>query len=157
MKWRAVQLLLATMVLGAALIAREAGALADIGLATNGGLGFGQIIVTGTSGTVTVTTTGSRSASGGVALGNGFGVSPATFTVTGEADTAYGITLPSSVTLTGGQGSMVMDTFTSSPSGSGNLGPGRSQAVSVGATLHVGASQPPGSYSGTYAVTVAYN
>ena len=80
----------------------------------------------------------------------------AAFTVNGQGTLAYAITLPSAaVTLTSGADSMSVDTFVSTPSGSGALAAG-TQTVNVGATLHVGASQAAGSYTGTYSVTVAY-
>jgi hypothetical protein len=131
--------------------------LIGILLTANAGLSFGQIVATTSPGAVTVTPAGLRSASGGVTLGNGRGFSPASFTVVGDANAGYGITLPSTATLSGGGSTMTVDTFVSSPSSSGNLGAGGMQTLSVGATLHVGAAQLPASYTGTYAVTVAYN
>jgi len=52
---------------------------------------------------------------------------------------------------------MTVNTFTSTPSGTGQLSVLGSQALTVGATLVVGASQASGSYSGTFSVTVVYN
>lgn len=147
----------AAAALAASMLAPAAAALVSISLTASSGLGFGQIVATTTSGTVTVTPAGFRSASGGVALGNGFGVTAASFAVTGEPNTSYSITLPSSVTLSAGARSMTADHFTSSPVGSGLLGTGGSQSISVGAELHVGALQPAASYAGTYGVSVAYN
>jgi hypothetical protein len=87
----------------------------------------------------------------------GGAASAASLTVTGDADRAYSITLSGSTTLSAGSGSMTVDTFVLSPeSSSWNLGPGGSQVVYVGATLHVGASQAAAGYQGTYAITVAY-
>ncbi len=145
----------ATALLGL-LLARGAGARADLAIVETSSLGFGQIVATSTPGTVEVTPAGNRSPSGGVALGNGFGVSAASFAVGGEPDTSYSISLPQSTSLTGGGDPMTVDGFASNPAGSGNLGPGGSQGVTVGATLHVGPSQSAGSYSGTYPVTVTY-
>jgi hypothetical protein len=149
--------ILAAAALGACTLAPAAAALVSISLTAGSGLGFGQIVATAGSGTVTVTPLGGRSASGGVALGNGVGVSPASFAVTGEPNTSYSITLPSSVTLSAGANSMTADHFTSDPDGSGNLGPAGAQTIAVGAELHIGASQPAASYTGSYAVSVAYN
>lgn len=126
-------------------------------LSTNSELSFGQIVATPSPGAVTVTPGGSRSSSGGVVLGSSAGFSPASFTVSGDANANYVITLPVSTTFSAGGSSMTVDTFTSSPSGSGILGAGGTQILSVGATLHVGATQHSASYSGSYAVTVAYN
>lgn len=140
-----------------ALFLTPAASTVNIVLTTNSGLKFGRIVATNSSGTVTLTPAGFRSASGGVVLGSGFGATPATFTVTGDPNTAYGITLPGAISLTGGGGSMMVDTFTSSPSGSGNLGTGGTQVLSVGATLHVGVAQRSTAYSGTCDVSVAYD
>jgi hypothetical protein len=140
----------------AALLTREGGAIADLGIAAGSSLVFGQIVATGVVGTVTVTPGGSREVSGGALLGNGLMVAPATFTVTGEPNTAYSITLPDSAVLSSSSEEMTADTFRSLPSDTGTIGPGGSQVVSLGATLHVGASQRPAHYSGTFSVTVAY-
>lgn len=120
-------------------------------------LGFGQIVATTTSGTVTVTPSGQRRRDGGVVLGNGFGVSAAAFVVTGDALAVYSITLPDDCTLSAGGSSMIADGFTSDPDELGNLGPSGTQTVTIGATLHVGSGQASAAYSGTYAVTLAYN
>ncbi len=146
----------AAMILLAMLPTRGAAVIA-IDVTTQSNLGFGQIVATTTSGAVTVSPAGGRTRSGGVVLGNGFGVSAASFAVTGEPNTGYSITLPSPCTLSGGGSSMTADGFTSSPSGAGNLGPSGTQSVSMGATLHVGSGQAAAAYAGTYAVTLAYN
>lgn len=157
MKARAGSPLVALLLLLAILLARRAAAVVGINLTANSNLGFGQAVATVTPGAVTVSPEGVRTVSGGVVLGNGFGASAASFTVTGEPNVNYSITLPSSGVLTGAGSSMSVDEFTSSPDGSGNLGPGGTQVVTLGATLHVGAPQLSAAYSGTYFVTVSYN
>ena len=54
---------------------------------------------------------------------------------------------------------MTVDTWTSTPSGTGTLSAGGSQTLTVGATLNVAGSQVAGTYvSGTpFTVTVNYN
>lgn len=128
-----------------------------ITLTKNADLGFGQIASGGTSGSVTVTPAGGRSATGGASLGSAAGVGAAQFTVTGDLLATYSITLPGSTTLSSGGNSMTLNAFASSPSGTGNLGLLGQQTLTVGATLQVGANQPSGTYSGTFSVTVAYN
>jgi hypothetical protein len=163
MKIKACWLTTAGMALWALLPSPTPGAappranLISILLTADASLSFGQIVATTSPGAVTVTPAGLRSSSGGVTLGNGRGFSPASFTVAGDANAGYGVTLPSTATLSGGGSTMTVDTFASTPSSAGNLGAGGTQTLSVGATLHVGAVQLPASYSGTYAVTVAYN
>lgn len=122
------------------------------------GLQFGQLVASASAGTVVLAPNGTATASGGVILGNAAGRAAASFTVTGNANATYAITLPStSVTLASGTDSMTLDSFTSNPSGTGMLSSGGSQALTVGATLHLGANQPAGSYSGSFSVVVVYN
>jgi hypothetical protein len=131
-------------------------AQAPISIVTTGTLGFGQVISGLGAGAVTVTPLGGRTASGGAVLGSSVTVSAASFTITGEPSTAYGLVLPGSVTLTSGGQSMTVDEFTSSPAGSGVLDATGSQQVGLGARLQVSASQQTGSYTGTFNITVAY-
>jgi hypothetical protein len=121
-------------------------------------LNFGDVVPSAAAGTVTVTPAGVRSSAGGASLGNSTGVAAGAFTVNGQANATYSITLPGApVTVTSGGNTMTVDTFTSNPAGTGNLGAGGSQALAVGANLNVGANQAAGSYTGTYTVTVTYN
>ena len=88
----------------------------------------------------------------------------AAFTVAGQASTAYDITLPADATITmitgaGGTADeqIDVDSFASSPSGSGNTGAGGSQTLYVGATrAAILATQTAGSYTASFTVTVAY-
>ncbi len=124
-------------------------------------MNFGNIAVSPTlGGTVVLPTSGARTKTGGVTLPVVTGtVSAASFTVTGEGNSTYSITLPSSaITLTGPSGTMTVENFVSTPSNTGTLNSG-TQEVKVGATLNVGAAQPAGTYtneSGLF-VTVNYN
>lgn len=133
-----------------------------ISIAVSDHMNFGNVNASGTLGTVVLSTAGVRSATGGVTLPTTTGtVSAANFIVSGQANFTYSITLPSSVTITRVSGSetMTVETFTSNPATTGTIGGGGTQALSVGATLKVGASQVPGSYTSgaTFDVTVAYN
>lgn len=79
----------------------------------------------------------------------------AAFTVTGEADQSYTITLPSSVDITNGSGgTMTVNGFGGSKA-SGTLTAG-TDSFTVGGTLTVAANQASGEYNGTFAVTVEY-
>ncbi len=124
-------------------------------------MSFGNVAVSPTlGGTVVLPTAGARTLTGGVTLPVITGtVTPASFTVTGEGTSTYSITLPSSaITLTGPSGTMSVDNFVSTPSGTGTLTAG-TQIVKVGATLNVGSAQAAGTYtnaSGLF-VTVNYN
>ena len=131
--------------------------LTPISLTKNADLSFGDVYPDISSlGTVSIDSGSNRSAGGAAALGPAVGTA-AQFTVTGEASAAYVISLPStSVTLTSASSdTMTVDNFIND--GTGTLNGGGTEIVSVGATLHVGAGQAPGSYSGTFDVTVNYN
>lgn len=128
-------------------------------------LSFGNIAVDANPGTVALDpATSARSVTGGCTLPAAIGtVTPATFNVTGVSGYTYGITIPNPVadviTLSDGAGhTMTVDTWTSTPSGSGTL-TGGSQVLTVGATLHVGGGQTAGTYNSTadFTVWVNYN
>jgi hypothetical protein len=121
-------------------------------------LAFGSLVA-GSGGTITVSPSGLRSASGGVTLVPSGSWSAALFSVTGTPGATYAIELPADgvVTLTNGANSMAANNFTSSPASTGQLSVGGTQAVSVGATLSVGSNQASGPYSGSFNVTIIYN
>ncbi len=128
-----------------------------IQVAVNTNMDFGRLAPTGTAGTVDLATDGSRTATNVDLLGGGT-VSAAVFDVTGAANEAYSITLPASTTLADGAGnSMSVDTFAHDAGSSPSLNGAGSDQFNVGATLHVGANQTAGTYTGTFDVTVSYN
>ena len=119
-------------------------------------LNFGQIAAN-TGGTVTVNAD-STVASTGTLISTGTRA-PATFTVTGSASTSVVVTLPSAavnLTRSGGTETMSLDTFNSNPNGAFQLSAAGTGAFSVGGTLTVANGQVPGSYSGTFPVSVEY-
>jgi len=111
-------------------------------------------------GTVVLTPASTRTATGSCTLPAVTGtVTAASFTVTGLGTSTYSITLPvGATTITSGGNTMTVDTWTSTPTPTGVLAAGTSTLL-VGATLHAGISQAPGTYvSGTpFSVTVNYN
>lgn len=126
-------------------------------------MNFGNLSVNGTAGTVILVPAGTRSATGGVTTPTTAGtVTAASFSIAGQANYTYSITLPGSATTlthTNTVDTMTADTFTSSPTPTGTLSGGGAQTLTVGATLHVGGNQLAGVYtSGTpFTVTVNYN
>jgi len=123
-------------------------------------LAFGRFVAS-SGGTVTIGPSGIRNASGGVVLVAAGSGSAAQFTVSGDPSAGYSISLPSNGTVElvngAGQG-MAVNGFSSSPDTVGQLSPaGGTQTITVGATLSVGANQPPGSYSASFSVSVDYN
>ena len=128
-----------------------------ISLALQQGLAFGDIYAGPSAGIVVLDPTGIRTASGGVTLGTLAPFHAASFTVTGAPNSTYAISLPASVTLSAPGATLTLSPLQSSPSLSGLLNAGGTQALNVGGTLQVIANQPDGDYSGTFPVTVAYN
>jgi hypothetical protein len=135
-------------------------------------LAFGNIVPSAVVGTLVLDPAGAQGTPGGATWpGSQKGtVSSAQFVVTGEASFTYTLTIPAGLAgawpITNGTpaNDMTVDTFTSDLStaaGAGVLTPtsggAGSQTVSVGATLHVGANQVAGAYTGSFPVTVAYN
>jgi len=131
-----------------------------IGIANTADMNFGNVAVSAVAGTVVMTPAAVRSTTGGCTLPAITGtVAAGAFNVTGAASYTYAITLPAAATtITSGGNTIVVDTWTSSPSGTGTL-TGGSETLLVGATLNVAGSQPAGTYiSGTpFTVTVNYN
>jgi hypothetical protein len=132
-----------------------------IGITNTANMNFGNVAVSAVAGTVVITPAGVRSTTGGCTLPVITGtVAAGAFNVTGAANYTYAITLPAvATTITSGGNTMTVDTWTSTPSGTGTLSAGGSQALTVGATLNVAGSQAAGTYvSGTpFTVTVNYN
>ena len=125
-------------------------------------MNFGNLAVTTLGGTVIMSPAGARSNTGGVTMPAVTGtVSSAAFTVSGQGNYVYDITLPSTaVVLTSGANTMNATAFTTDiPAAQGTLSAGGTQQIKVGATLTVSAGQAAGTYvTGTpFSVTVNYN
>lgn len=140
--------------------AATADVVAAIAISNSATLRFGQVSADTslTTGTVTIGTDGIRVNNGTSAVLSGGTFGNAAFTVTGTGSLGFTITLPADgiVTVSGVGADMAVTGFTSNPSGSSTLSLG-TKALAVGATLHLGAAQVPGAYTGNYDVTVAYN
>lgn len=118
-------------------------------------LGFGEF-TPNSAGTVTVDTSGARVGGGGVyLLGGTWGQS--IINVNGDANCSFSISLPTSVSLSNGAQSMMLDSFVSSPAVTGTLDGSGYQQLNIGATLHVPGGQQAGDYTGFFTVTVSYN
>ena len=130
-----------------------------ITIAKDTDLNFGEVVAGSTPGTVIMPPAGPpRTPTGGTTLGSGSGASSAQFTVSGDPNATYAITLPGPTTLSdGGSNTLTVNTFTSTPSGTGALSGGGTEILKVGATLQVPATQPSGTYTGSFMVTVTYN
>jgi hypothetical protein len=145
-------------------IAAEATAVATgtvispIAITKSADLVFGSFAAGATSGTVTVAPGGGRGNSGGVTLIGTTGAA-AQFDVTGEGGLTYSIDLaPTALTRSGGTETMNFTAQSDITSGTlAGTGASGAQSFFVGGVLTVGASQVPGTYTGSVKATVAYN
>lgn len=133
--------------------------VAPIRIVATAPLRFGVMARPTTAGTVTVSTSGSVSTSGGMvgntAIAQGSsGPQAGRFRVSGEPGRQFFVTLPAAATVTRSGGSMTITLFTV---GALTGSPVGTLDIAVGGTLAVGASQPVGTYSGTYQITASYN
>jgi hypothetical protein len=142
----------------------DAGAniITPISISNTQGLDFGDIVSQTSAFTVTMTAAGARTDESGLTgdesplLSTDAG-NQALFTITGEEDYQFSVTLPTSIPLTAtGADPMTVNGFTMNLNETNNTLTGGSVDLSVGATLNVNASQDAGAYSGTFDVTVAY-
>lgn len=124
------------------------------------GLDFGSFVAS-TGGTIVVTPAGLRSRTGGVILLNSPNVGQAAYNVSrttnGTNKNDANITLPANGTirLTSGANSMAVGSFVSSPVSTMVI-PAGGTTLTIGATLTVAPNQAPGTYTGTFPVTVNY-
>lgn len=128
-------------------------------------LNFGSF-APGAGGTITVSTSGARTATGAIAVGTD--AAAARFDITGTASATYSITHGGTALLTNTTGAgetMALAKFSDLTGGnatSGNVTSGTldalgAQSVFVGGTLTVAANQAPGLYTGSVIATVEYN
>ena len=137
----------------------SANVVTPIGISKTADMSFGNIAVSSVGGTVVLDTNDGTTATGGVTLPATAGtITSASFTVTGETDYTYAITLPTTATITDAVSTetMTLSDFTSSPSVTSTL-TGGTETLTVGATLAVIAAQVAGAYTGDFDVTVEYN
>ncbi|MES2758932.1 MAG: DUF4402 domain-containing protein [Pseudomonadota bacterium] len=142
--------------------AREACAQTVIVLNNTSGMDFGSFAA-GTGGTIVLNAAnGARSKTGTVILLPSPAATQAGFDVSksknGTVNKTVSISLPvnNTVQLSSGANRMFVNNFIASPASILSV-PNSGTPLAVGATLVVGAGQPPGNYSGTFSITVNYN
>jgi hypothetical protein len=134
-------------------------AQAQVSAYTVQNLGFGAFSHGSTGGTVVIAPNGGRFATGDVILVNlGFQFSPAIFEVEAPEGTIISIATGSDTQLTGSNGGSMtlhISSIDPGPSFISYARPPSRSIVKVGATLSVSGpgSNPPGSYSGSFAIT----
>lgn len=137
--------------------------IAPIGITKNVDLAFGNIAANAsTAGTVelTASATPSRTPTTVTLPASTGTVTAAKFTLNGTTGLAYTVTLPSGAsTLTSGANTMTVDTWVDSLTAhAGTIDTTPADNIFyVGGTLHVGAAQAAGTYTGTFDVVVAYD
>ena len=141
----------------------KANIITPIAISKTVDMNFGNVAVNSTTaGTVVLTPAGTRTQTGGVTLPATKGtVTAAQFYVIGESGYTFAITLPTTdLTITNSTSeTMTVNTFTSTPSGTGTLSGSGEATFNVGATLNVAAGQTAGLYKNEtgFKVTVNYN
>lgn len=133
-------------------------------------MNFGTIAIQdGVAAVITMDTAGVRSVEAGISYPVAGGNLPAQFTVGGQVNYTYAVTLPvpASIILTNTTGvgaeTMTVDTFNSTTlsggTSTGTLSASGADTVSIGAKLHILLGQVPGVYTNAsdLDVTVNYN
>ena len=143
--------------------------IAPITITETAALNFGTLaVLAATPGTCVLSTTGTRTPNGGVNLSAQAPTSSnAAYNVGGANNTTYAISFGApSITVDDGGAplhTMVVDNFLARTASAGangltgTLNGSGADAFTVGATLNVNNGQTPGTYTGTFDVTVAYN
>lgn len=133
--------------------------ITPISIVATAPLRFGVMAQPTAAGTVTVSTAGVVTTGGGM-IGNtaiaqgSSGPQAGKFRVSGEPGRQFFVTLPLAATVTRSGSSMTITLFTV---GALTGSPVGTLDIAVGGTLAVGASQPVGTYNGTYQITASYN
>ncbi|HZH63790.1 MAG TPA: DUF4402 domain-containing protein [Flavisolibacter sp.] len=135
-----------------------------ISIAKTTDMHFGTVAASGTAGTVVLNDLNGRTPTGGVSLPSG-GIAPtsAVFTVTGQGNSGFSISIPSAaITLTNGGATMTVDNFICDGGAATTLDAG-TKILKIGATLNVPANAVGGTYTNALGnasalfVTVNYN
>ena len=129
-------------------------------------LNFGTMSkLTAADGTCILSTTNVRTPGGSIQLS---AVAPtsknAAYSVTGDVSTAYTIYLPTSITVSNGGNSMIINALTARSAHNAGVdgtvtatSPAGTDTFTIGGTLNVLAASPTGVYTGTFNVRVDYN
>lgn len=130
--------------------------LSSLTVTSTADLQLGQIAAN-TGGTVTVNAD-STVASSGSLISTGTR-SPAAFSVVGSPNASVIVTLPTlpvNLTRVSGTETMSLSGFNTNPGGAFQLDVAGAGSFTVGGTLAVGSGQVPGTYTGTFSVSVEY-
>jgi len=132
--------------------------LSPLSVIKNSDMDFGTLVVTGAGTAVINPVTSALSTTGGVTK-SGTAAHPATFISTGSKNAVVLIRLPNNpITLTrvGGTQTMTVSNWTLDGATNRRIPGNATFMFAVGATANVGAAQVPGTYAGTFTITVQY-
>ena len=131
--------------------------LAAVTITNSTALNFGTAVSGAAAGSVTVAATVAGAQTCTTVTCVGGGATSAQFAVQGTSGGNVAITLPANVTLTGPGANMVATLTSSAPvTGLVLTGVAATDVFQVGGTLPVAINQVGGTYTGTFAVSVAY-
>ncbi len=121
-------------------------------------LNFGTVIYDNANGTVSMAAASGSTSQCATVLCTGTST-PALFAVTGTANEAFTVTMPSTVTLdrAGGGGTLAVALTNNAGGTAPKLDASGKFGLAVGGNFTLNASQAGGSYSKAFAVEVAYN
>ena len=114
------------------------------------------------AGSITISPSGTRSATGLAAFAPGSTAAAAEFDITGEGGQAIGVTVPATFTLTSGANTLTVTTSNNLPGDTSaqtlgsSIGSDATLTVGVGGSLPLTASTPSGTYTGSFTVTASY-
>lgn len=136
--------------------------LQPVTIAQNSPLAFGPIVRSSTgTGTVTISTTADTVTATGGAVALSGTTSRARYTVSGEGASTASVTLPASFNLSKTGATDIPVTLTSAPAGvltlSSAAGSTGTAALDIGGSFSVSNTTITGAYTGSFAVSVAYN
>lgn len=136
--------------------------LQPVTIAQSTPLAFGRIVrpTTGT-GTVTIGTSGDAVTTSGGAVALAGTTSRARYTVSGEGAQTVSVAIPTSFNLSKTGAPAIAVTLTRNPAGvvtlSNTLGSTGTAALDIGGSFSISSVTETGDYTGTFAVSVAYN
>jgi hypothetical protein len=132
-----------------------------MGITEGTGMHFGTMFVPTTVATVVLHTDDSRTPTGTITLLPGpIAARAGSYDISGIANAGYTITIDASTTISSGipANDMTVDNFVCSYAlQTSTLTAGGTDSFQIGATLHLAALQPVGTYSGQFNVSVDYN
>src|SRR5690348_21283 len=132
--------------------------LSPLSVIKNTDLDFGTLVVTGAGTAVIDPVSGSVTTTGGVTK-SGTAAHPATFISTGSKNAVVHIKLPTNpITLTraGGTETMTVSNWPLDGATNHRIPANTTFTLADGATANVAATQVPGTYAGTFTITVQY-